>query len=50
LPFLPSAFLAAVSLPHWDLAWSQGAIASVELHDTNDIGPPPQFLPVEPAF
>jgi len=47
-PFLPSAFLAAVSLPRWERDWSRSAIASVELEDSSDFGPPPVFFPVEP--
>lgn len=47
VPFLPSAFLAAVSLPRWDREWSRGAIASVEFEESGDFGTPPQFFPVE---
>lgn len=48
LPFLPSAFLAATALPRWDRDWARYAIASVELEDPDNFGPPPVFFPVEP--
>jgi hypothetical protein len=46
-PFLPSAFLAAVTLPRWDWDWSRQAVASVALWNEADRIPPSLFFPSE---
>lgn len=45
-PFLPSAFLAAASLPRWTIEWRIKATAGVEQWDENDLRSPPLYFPL----
>lgn len=47
-PYLAAAFLGAVTLPRWDMAWQRRMVATVDSWDFEG-APPPQFFPTEPA-